>query len=98
MVATLGETTGVPALRNILRRMQNDPVGRDILEKKPRYSRHLAKTMHYLKNPAPYFVFALSSVTKESIQFDKLLSLPEDTLGGAYARWMQSHYFSPDER
>jgi ubiquinone biosynthesis protein Coq4 len=37
-------------------------------------------------------------ITEDTLEFDKLLALPEDTLGGAYARWMRGHEFTPDER
>jgi ubiquinone biosynthesis protein Coq4 len=37
-------------------------------------------------------------VRKDEIGFEKLGALPETTLGGAYARWMGSHHFDPDER
>ena len=36
MVATLGETTGSFALRNMYEQMQNDPVGRQVLAERPR--------------------------------------------------------------
>jgi ubiquinone biosynthesis protein COQ4 len=35
MVATLGEVTGTAALRYMLKQMQSDPVGRQILEERP---------------------------------------------------------------
>lgn len=37
-------------------------------------------------------------ITEDTLAFDRLLAMPEDTLGGAYARWMRGHEFTPDER
>ena len=37
-------------------------------------------------------------ISEQSIDFSKLRSLPRDTLGFAYAEFMDSHAFSPDER
>lgn len=37
-------------------------------------------------------------MTSESVNLDELLSLPSNTFGHQYARFMQSHGFAPEER
>jgi ubiquinone biosynthesis protein COQ4 len=37
-------------------------------------------------------------ISTDALQIDALSELPEDTLGGAYARFMRHHGFSPDDR
>eukprot|EP00117_Sycon_ciliatum_P022125 scpid86842/ scgid2598/ Ubiquinone biosynthesis protein COQ4 homolog, mitochondrial; Coenzyme Q biosynthesis protein 4 homolog len=73
MVAALGETTGLPALRAMLRRMRCDSVGQEILRIKP-------------------------VVNTKTVDMDRLRQLPPDTFGYAYAQFMDSHGYSPDER
>eukprot|EP00274_Cyanoptyche_gloeocystis_P000111 CAMPEP_0196659348 /NCGR_PEP_ID=MMETSP1086-20130531/34502_1 /TAXON_ID=77921 /ORGANISM="Cyanoptyche gloeocystis , Strain SAG4.97" /LENGTH=203 /DNA_ID=CAMNT_0041993295 /DNA_START=148 /DNA_END=759 /DNA_ORIENTATION=- len=73
MVAVLGETTGNTALRRMRHTMLSDPVGRQILEEKPR-------------------------INNQSIFLQELRRYPQGTLGRAYADFMGSHQFNPDER
>ncbi|GAB5362219.1 hypothetical protein AAMO2058_000779500 [Amorphochlora amoebiformis] len=73
LVATLGETTGGPALARLKSKMEETHEGRGILKDKPR-------------------------INSESVPISDLLKLPNNTFGYAYAKFMSSHGYSPDER
>jgi ubiquinone biosynthesis protein Coq4 len=96
MIATLGETTGPSALRALHARMAAHPVGREILQTKPRCVH--ACVCVCVRACATNGLGHECRITEDTLEFDKLLALPEDTLGGAYARWMRGHEFTPDER
>lgn len=71
LVGALGETTGAPAFRMMLKRMKMNPEGRQILQDRPR-------------------------VRSEFV--GHAWDMPPNTLGGAYAKFMGSRNFSPDDR
>lgn len=99
MVATLGETTGPSALRALHARMAAHPVGLEILQTKPRCVRSCGGVCRACRVARVLLADTTRArITEDTLAFDRLLAMPEDTLGGAYARWMRGHQFTPDER
>ena len=73
MVAALGETTGLYALKQMREKMLLDKTGRQILREKP-------------------------LVNSSTVNLPYLRSLPKNTFGKQYTRFLQAHNVSPDTR
>ncbi|KAF7132844.1 hypothetical protein RHSIM_Rhsim09G0126300 [Rhododendron simsii] len=84
LIAALGETTGKPAFERVLERMKRSPEGRlSMLEQ---------------KNVFYYLHLLLERPRVISSNVGHAWDLPANTFGAAYARFMGSRNFSPDDR
>lgn len=75
MIAALGETTGVPALENILRQMKSTEEGSQILADKPRINSKTIDLELLDKLPENTFGKAYSNFLKENVKFFSKLIL-----------------------
>lgn len=82
-VAAVGEVTGSFALANMRNQMQNDPTGRRILQERPVVDERVAKR-----------AFDLLKLHNESNN----ATTKSITFGAAYATFLQTHNFDPEER
>lgn len=69
MIAALGETTGVPALENILRQMKSTEEGLEILKDKPRINSKTIDLELLDKLPENTFGKAYSDFLKDNVTF-----------------------------
>jgi ubiquinone biosynthesis protein COQ4 len=88
-VAAVGELTGAQALRKLLRLMQDDPGGREILLERPVVS----------KDTIPYEeLIAQANIAASSASGPVDGDPPPATFGQAYGTFLASHGFDPDGR
>lgn len=76
MVAVLGEVTGTNAVRRLRRRIERNPVGKEMVE---------------TQTPARFPINGEAGLVE-------MRSMPDGSLGRAYAKFMDERGFSPEER
>ncbi|XP_059625021.1 ubiquinone biosynthesis protein COQ4 homolog, mitochondrial-like isoform X1 [Cornus florida] len=97
LIAALGETTGKPAFERVLQRMKNSPEGRASGKAVP--NPNFSKEGQGFKPQCRYeCAILLERPRIISTKVGHAWDLPENTFGAAYARFMGSRNFSPDDR
>ncbi|KAL3767899.1 hypothetical protein ACHAWO_001795 [Cyclotella atomus] len=87
-VAAVGEVTGSYALANMRNQMQNDAVGKRILQERPVVDEQIAKRAFELLNRHNQQIGNTSDATSNN----------PITFAAAYATFLQTHNFDPEER
>lgn len=104
MVATLGETTGYYALRQMHERMRNDPVGQRILAWVSAVLLCRTGTFHVFScsrfdgspppsraSPTPSLHSDKPRVSEDILDFEKFASYPAGSFGRAYYEFMRGN-------
>ncbi|TXG56641.1 hypothetical protein EZV62_017954 [Acer yangbiense] len=110
LIAALGETTGKPAFESVLERMKRSPEGRIKRQLFPVPSDEIRPWKTLVLEIFPmlscWLAISISLLSAVLLERPRVISakvghawdLPPNTFGAAYARFMGSRNFSPDDR
>mmetsp|Transcript_17318 Transcript_17318/g.36603 ORF Transcript_17318/g.36603 Transcript_17318/m.36603 type:complete len:338 (+) Transcript_17318:65-1078(+) len=98
-VAAVGEVTGSFALSKIMRQMENDPVGRRILKERPLVNETVAdRAFALLESERNNLQSAMVETHSNISNKDNTLIDEPKSFGAAYAKFLKSHGYHPNER